>query len=221
MGRWTYALPVVAYLYGSVPFGFIAAKLIKGVDIRQTGSRSIGATNAARVLGLRFFPVVFLLDLSKGLLPTLAADRSTFAGHYDPGPLVVATALAAMLGHVFPLYLRFKGGKAVATSTGVFLVLAPAQLAAAGIAWALMFIVSRYVSLSSIAAALALVTAVWVSRPHPLGSGLLLTILSTVGGCFVVWLHRGNIRRLLAGTEHKIGAPRSLDDSPPGTGHRA
>jgi len=166
-----YALPAAAYLYGSVPFGFVAAKLIKGVDIRQTGSGNIGATNAARVLGFKFFPLIFLLDVSKGLLPTLAAGRLVAAGAYDPSPFVILTAVAAMLGHVFPIYLNFRGGKAVATSTGVFLALAPwALLIAAGV-WAFIFAVSRYVSLASMTAAVVLPVAVWLTRPDPLGSG--------------------------------------------------
>jgi len=203
------ALPVAAYLYGSVPFGFIAAKLIKGVDIRQTGSGNIGATNAARALGFKFFPLIFLLDVSKGLLPTLAAGRLAAPGAYDPSPLVILTAVAAMLGHVFPIYLNFKGGKAVATSTGVFLVLAPwALLVAAGV-WALVFALGRYVSLASMTAAVVLPVAVWFTRPDPLGSGACLTALTVVGSLLVIWLHRANIRRLAAGTEHKVGRRRT------------
>lgn len=207
-GGWVYALPAVAYLYGAVPFGFLAAKLIKGVDIRERGSGNIGATNAARVLGFKFFPLIFLLDVSKGFLPALAARHLVSVGAYDPHPLVVGTALAAILGHVFPIYLGFKGGKAVATSTGVFLVLAPwALLIAAGV-WAVVFALWRYVSLASISGAVALPVSVWFLHPDPSGSGRFLVILTTLGGVFVIWLHRANIRRLLAGTEHKIGRAR-------------
>ncbi len=207
-GPWAYALPAAAYLYGSVPFGFLAARLIKGVDIRRTGSGNIGATNAARVLGLRFFPLIFLLDLSKGFLPTLAAGRLAASGPHDPSPLVIVTAVAAILGHVFPVYLGFKGGKAVATSTGVFLVLAPwALLIAAGV-WAVMFAVWRYVSLASVSAALAMPVAVWLLQREPLGSGVYLTVLTALGCVFVIWLHRSNIRRLTVGTERKVGRPR-------------
>ncbi|MHC4788269.1 MAG: glycerol-3-phosphate 1-O-acyltransferase PlsY [Planctomycetota bacterium] len=203
---WLCVLPVIAYLYGSVPFGFLAAKLLKGVDIRQSGSGNIGATNAARVLGFRFFPLIFLLDVSKGFLPTLAAGLLVAEGAYDPQPLVVGTGLAAILGHVFPLYLGFKGGKAVATSTGVFLVLAPWAVLIAGAVWGVMFAAGRYVSLASISAAIALPAAVWLLHPDAAGAGRYLAGLSIVGGVFVILRHRGNIRRLLAGTEHKIGA---------------
>ncbi len=203
-----YILPLAAYLYGSVPFGYLAAKLIKGVDIRTTGSGNIGATNAARVLGFRFFPLIFLLDVSKGLLPVLAARALVPAGAHSPPPLVVGTGLAAIVGHVFPLYLGFKGGKAVATSTGVFLVLSTwALLIAAGI-WAIVFGLFRYVSLASVCAAAALPAAVWTLHPDPLGEGIFVTLFALAGGLLVIWLHRANIRRLLAGTEHRIGAGR-------------
>ena len=200
-----YALPLVGYLYGSVPFGFLAAKWLRGVDIRKTGSGNIGATNAARVLGFRFFPVIFLLDLSKGLLPALGEVALAGQGRYEPHPLVVATGLAAVLGHAFPLYLGFKGGKAVATSTGFFLAVAPLQLLMAAGVWGLVFALWRYVSLASIAAALALPAALCLARQDPFGSGVFLTGMGVLGGLFVIYLHRANIGRLLAGTERKVG----------------
>ena len=202
---WFCILPVAAYLYGSVPFGFLAGKLLKGVDIRQAGSGNIGATNAARVLGFKFFPFVFLLDVSKGFLPVMAARLLVPQGAYDPRLLTVGAGLAAMLGHVFPVYLRFKGGKAVATSTGVFLALAPWAVLIAACAWALVFALWRYVSLASMAAAVALPVSVWLLRPDPLGAARYLVALSTLCGLFVIFLHHGNIRRLLAGTEPRIG----------------
>ncbi len=203
---WLCALPLLAYLYGSVPFGFLAAKLLRGVDIRTTGSGNIGATNAARVLGFKFFPPIFLLDVSKGLLPTLAARLLASGGAFVPHPLAVGAGLAAILGHVFPVWLGFKGGKAVATSTGVFLVLAPWSVLVAAGAWALVFALWRYVSLASMTAAVALPVSVWFIHPDPLGTGRYLTAFAALGGALVIYLHRANIRRLLAGTEHKIGA---------------
>jgi len=208
MSPWTALLPVAAYLYGAVPFGFLAAKLIKGVDIRTTGSGNIGATNAARVLGFRFFPLIFLLDVSKGLLPTLVARAMVAGGAYDPQPLVVGTGLAAILGHVFPVYLGFKGGKAVATSTGVFLVLSPWAVLTAAAVWGVVFGVWRYVSLASVCAAMALPGGVFVLHAKPLGSGAFLTGFALLGAAFVIYLHRSNIRRLLAGAEHKISGSR-------------
>jgi glycerol-3-phosphate acyltransferase PlsY len=200
-----YTLPAVAYLYGSVPFGWLAAKWLRGVDIRKVGSGNIGATNAARVLGFRFFPVIFVLDLSKGLLPALAEVALVGQGRYSPHPLVVATGLAAVLGHAFPVYLGFKGGKAVATSAGFFLAVAPVQLLIAAGVWGLVFAVWRYVSLASITAAVALPVALCLMRPDPFGSGIFLTGMGVLGGVLVIYLHRANIGRLLTGTEHKIG----------------
>jgi len=205
MSGWLWLLPVGAYLYGSVPFGFLAAKLIKGVDIRKTGSGNIGATNAARVLGFRFFPLIFLLDVSKGFVPTLLASRWAETGPCVPPLFVVSTGLAAVLGHVFPLYLGFRGGKAVATSTGLFLVLAPRAVLVAGAVWAVVFGIWRYVSLASICAAAALPVAVCLLHRDPFGAGIYLTALATFGAFFVIYLHRSNIRRLLTGTESKAG----------------
>lgn len=206
---WLLLLPVAAYLCGSVPCGFLAAKLIRGVDIRETGSGNIGATNAARVLGFKYFPLLVLLDLAKGFLPTLAARLLAPAGAYNPAPLVIATGLAAILGHVFPLYLGFKGGKAVATSGGVFLALSPWAVLIAGAAWGLVFALTRYVSLASITAAVALPVSVWLLAAESLGSGALLAAFATLGGLLVIYLHRANIRRLLAGTENRIGRPEA------------
>jgi len=205
---WLCALPLGAYLFGSVPFSYLLPKLIKGVDIRRIGSGNVGATNAARALGFKFFPFLLLLDLSKGLLPTLGARLLVPAEAYAPAPLVVGTGLAAILGHVFPIYLGFKGGKAVATSTGVFLVLAPWATLVAAAVWGGIFALWRYVSLASISAAVALPAAVWLFHPNPLGAGLYVMGLSAAGAVLVIVLHRANIARLLAGTEHKVGSGR-------------
>jgi len=210
MAPWLYALPLAAYLYGSVPFGFLAAKWLRGVDIRKTGSGNIGATNAARALGFRFFPLIFVLDVSKGLLPTLAALALVAGrGAYAPHPLVVATGLAAILGHVFPVYLGFKGGKAVATSAGFFLAVAPWAVAIVAGLWGIVFALWRYVSLASLTAAVALPVAVCLTRPGPFGTGIYLTAMSVLAALFVICLHRANIGRLLSGTEHKIGHRRT------------
>ena len=210
MSPLVYTLPALAYLYGSVPFGFLAAKWLRGVDIRKTGSGNIGATNAARALGFRFFPLIFLLDVSKGFLPTLAAvELVAGQGAYAPHPLVVATGVAAILGHVFPLYLGFKGGKAVATSAGFFLAVAPYAVAVAAGVWGIVFALRRYVSLASIAAAVALPVAVCLTHPDPFGTGVFLTGMSVLGGVFVIYLHRANMRRLLAGAENRVGTRRT------------
>jgi len=200
------ALPLGAYLYGSVPFGYLLARLLKGVDIRTVGSGNIGATNAARVLGFKFFPLVFVLDTSKGLLPALAGAALTPADSpYSPPPLAVAAAVAAIAGHVFPLFLRFKGGKAVAAGAGAFLVLNPVALAVAAAVWGVVFALWRYVSLASITAAASLACASWFLTGDPAGSGRYGTAFATAGAATVILLHHANIRRLLSGTEHRIG----------------
>ena len=203
---WAYALLAGAYIYGSVPFGFLAAKLLRGVDLREVGSGNIGATNAARALGAKFFPSIFLLDMSKGFLPVWLAGRLVGgAGPYQPHPLAVAAGLAAILGHVFPVWLGFRGGKAVATSAGVLLGLSWPALLAGALVWAAVFALWRYVSLASICAALAVPVAAVLLGPEPLGSGAFLTGFTVLGALLVVARHRGNIRRLLSGTEQKAG----------------
>jgi len=201
-----------AYLYGSIPFGFIMARIFKGVDIRNRGSGNIGATNAARVLGFRFFPLIFLLDFSKGFLSAYMGLRvfSGFSG-FTPPPLAVICALAAVAGHIFPVFLGFKGGKAVAAGTGAFVVLAPWAVLAAAVVWAILFSVFRYVSLASIIAAVTLGTAVWVPpvNPEPLGEGVFLTFFATFAALMIIFLHRSNIGRLLSGSEHRIGREQS------------
>jgi len=203
------ALPVAAYLYGAVPFGFLLARWARGVDIRTVGSGNIGATNAARVLGFRFFPLIFLLDMSKGFLPALLAARLAPRGGYDPHPAVLVTGLAAVLGHVFPVYLRFRGGKAVATGTGLFMVLAPGAVAVAAAVWGAFFLGWRYVSLASMAAAGTLPLAYALTHDDPWRGGLPGTVFAAGAAAFIICLHRRNIRRLLAGTEPRIGRSSS------------
>jgi len=211
-----YLLPALAYFYGAVPFGFLLAKHIKRVDLREIGSGNIGATNAARVLGFKFFPLVFLLDFTKGFLPALAGVMLLRGvGELDPPPLAVGAALAAILGHVFPIYLKFKGGKAVAAGTGAFAVLAPRAVLVGIVVWVVVFAIWRHVSLASITAALALGIAVWTLSPDPLGGGVCRTVVGTLAVVLIVSLHHANIGRLLSGTEHKIGkGAKKQDESP-------
>ena len=204
MSPFYWLLPLAAYLYGAVPFGFLMARLVKGVDIRRTGSGNIGATNAARVLGWKFFPLVFMLDFSKGLIPPLVAT-ALVRGAGQPHPLAVAAASAAIAGHVFPVYLGFRGGKGVAAGTGACFVLASWAGLGAAVVWGAVFALWRYVSLASMGAAVALAVLVWVIYPEPLGAGVFRTAFATLGAVLVLARHAGNIRRLLSGTEHRIG----------------
>ena len=158
------------------------------------------------MLGFKYFPAIFLLDMTKGLLPSLIAASLAPEGGYDPSPWTLAAGFGGVLGHVFPVYLKFKGGKAVAAGTGMFLVAVPwAVLIAAGV-WAVVFGIWRYVSLASICAALSLPVGVVIVHDEPFGEGIWGFGLALVAALFITWLHRTNIARLRAGTEHKIGS---------------
>src|SRR5438094_10433846 len=159
---------LVAYLVGATPFGYLVARR-RGVDLFAHGSGNIGATNVGRVLGRRFGILVFVLDFLKGALPTLAAtllDR-TAQPDLPADTLPVTAGLAAFLGHLFPIYLRFRGGKGVATGAGVVTVLLPGPACAALATWVFVVLASRYVSLASLVAALALCVVRLVATPAP------------------------------------------------------
>ena len=205
----------LAYLAGSVPFGLIVGKM-KGVDPRTAGSGNIGATNVGRLLGKRFFFVVFLLDLLKGLLPMLAAGAVLQAGGRQAHDartyfLWLLVGFAAIVGHMFSLFLGFKGGKGVATSSGVILGLFP-YFTVPGVVgllvWGAVFKVSRYVSLASIIAAVVFpvaYVAVGLARGWPIfGEQLPLLIFAVLVAAMIVYKHRSNIARLRAGTESRF-----------------
>jgi acyl phosphate:glycerol-3-phosphate acyltransferase len=191
-----------AYLLGSIPTGFLVARA-RGVDIRAAGSGNIGATNVMRILGKPAGIAVLLVDGLKGFaacawLCGLVASAFNLRPEHVNSLRIVA-GVAAVLGHNFTCWLHFQGGKGIATSAGAYFALAPL---AAGIAlgvWTLMLALGRYVSLASIAAAVALPTAVWLTK------GLALGIVTSVLGLMAIWRHRGNIERLLKGTERRIG----------------
>lgn len=208
-------LAAISYFIGALPFGLIVGKL-KGVDIREHGSKNIGATNAGRVLGRRFFWIVFALDLLKSLAPMVIASaivaRVPMSGRSElTYVLMLSVGVAAILGHVFPIYLKFRGGKGVATSAGVVLGLWP-YYTLAGLITVLTFVVvlkaSRYISLSSIAGAVIFPIAYVVTalaRGWDLFDDQLPLLIAAIGmASLVIWRHRDNIRRLRAGTENKI-----------------
>ena len=205
---------LIGFLCGSVPFGYWAGKL-RGIDIRQHGSGNIGATNVLRVCGKGIGIPVFILDMIKGLLPTLAPHwLMTGPEVHDEWISVaaVASGLAAILGHMFTPWLGFKGGKGVATAAGVLLGIAPVAMLVALTAWLLVFFTTKYVSLASIAAAVAvpstMAALMWRGQRLDwvlLGFGILLAAL-------VIVRHRGNIQRLLAGTENKAGMKKAGGD---------
>jgi glycerol-3-phosphate acyltransferase PlsY len=197
-----------AYLLGGVPFGLLLG-FLRGVDIRTVGSGNIGATNLSRALGRPWGVAAFLLDFAKGLLPVLAArlappERLALAAE---GWLPILAGLAAVLGHVFPIYLRFRGGKGVATTFGVMAGLAWLPTAVAGAVWGLTFLATRTVSAASLAAALALPVAVALLSRRPQGGvdGPLLGLVAAMS-LLVIVRHRANIARLLRGEELKFGS---------------
>ena len=198
-----------AYLVGSVPFGLMVGKL-KGIDPRTAGSGNIGASNVGRLLGRKFFALVFLLDLLKGLLPMLAAGRLLRAAPQDARTylLWLLVGFAAIFGHMFSLFLGFKGGKGVATSSGVILGLFPYFTVPGAIAlavWGIVLKGTRYISVASIVAAASFpVTYVLLalSSGWPVvGEQLPLLVFSVLVAAMIVYKHRSNIARLRAGTE--------------------
>ncbi len=191
-------LPIVlllsAYLLGSVPFGLLLAKT-KGVDIRRQGSGNIGATNVLRCLGKSLGITCFVLDVLKGFLPAaLFPTLGNCAAEFG-----ILFGAAAILGHNFPVFLRFKGGKGVATSAGVLLGVAPLAVLLGILTWALVFVISGYVSLGSIIAALAVILTGWVA-----GYGTVTALALTLLGALAIYRHRTNIQRLIKGTENKF-----------------
>lgn len=194
----THALTLVlAYLLGSLPIGLYIGKLVRKIDVREFGSGNIGASNVARVLGLPWATVVFLLDVAKGLLPTVVA-RS----HAGPGVSwwPVLTGLAAIIGHNFSVFLKFKGGKGVATSLGVAFGLSwQAGLIGFG-TWSAVLLVTRYISVASIIGTAVCSFFIWWFNQKQLPSAC----FGGLATLFVVVKHKANMKRLKAGTEPKI-----------------
>ncbi|TAN36147.1 MAG: glycerol-3-phosphate 1-O-acyltransferase [Verrucomicrobia bacterium] len=193
-----------AYLVGAIPFGLLIGRL-KGVDIRTVGSKNIGATNVFRSVGKGWGILTFTLDAMKGLVPVLVfpmlgkADIPVFQGLENSFGLLCG--VAAILGHNFPVYLKFKGGKGVATSAGVLIGVAPAAVGVGVLGWLVLFLTSRYVSFASMGAALVVPAAGWWLYR---GQELLTPIVLTLLGLLVVFRHKANIQRLMTGTESRF-----------------
>jgi acyl phosphate:glycerol-3-phosphate acyltransferase len=196
-----------AYLIGAIPFGWLIARA-RGVDLFHAGSGNIGATNAGRVLGRRFGILVFLLDFAKGALPVAVAGL--LPTDFDearglPDALRVGVALCAFLGHLFPVYLGFRGGKGVATGAGAVFVVVPIPAALAILTWAAVVGTTRTVSLGSIVAAGMLCGARLCSVPDPFGrESIVVTAFCFAGTLLVIAKHRANIKRLTRGTENRL-----------------
>ena len=193
-----------SYLVGSIPTAYLVVHWLAHVDVRTIGSGNVGATNVTRAAGLGPGVAVFLIDLGKGLAAVLVVARWLIA----PGVLTPAAqlgcGLSAVLGHVFPVFLRFQGGKGVATTIGVVLGTMPSVAALCLAVWVVGFALSRYVSVGSLAAAVALPVAQLLLR-HALSEVLLGTALAAL----IIVRHRANIGRLVQGTEHRIGRRKS------------
>jgi glycerol-3-phosphate acyltransferase PlsY len=195
---------VVGYLLGSIPFGYLLVRIFTGEDVRSSGSGNIGATNVARkspALG----GATLLLDAAKGLVAVLVA-RVLFGGAHQQ--LVVTTAaLFAVFGHLFPVWLRFRGGKGVATSLGAFILLTPKSILCMMGLFLMIAVAFRYVSLGSVAVAAAFPLLAWALHEYSDSRQLILIALVSL---LVIWKHRQNIGRLAAGTESKFGASAEI-----------
>ena len=194
------ALPwlLASYVLGAIPTSYLAGRLFRGIDLREHGSRNLGATNLYRVLGWRFAIPVGLFDAAKGLVPVLV-----FAPRVSSSELfALVCGLVAVVGHVFSVFVGFKGGKGVATAAGVMLGLTPAALGIALFIWILLVYLTGYVSVGSIAAAAIFPLAVYLIDPPDQPEILWLDVAVAAA---IIWLHRANIGRRLNGTENRFG----------------
>jgi glycerol-3-phosphate acyltransferase PlsY len=190
----TLFLLIAAYLIGGIPFGYLLVRWKTGQDVRKQGSGNIGATNVLRTQGRSLGVLTLLLDIAKGWLAVWLMSK-----YGNPAPLWTSlAALAVIAGHAFPVYLRFQGGKAVASFVGAFAFLAPLPLLAITIIFVSVVAYTRFISLGSIIGAALFPVAVWMID-HPAWE---YVAAAAVGGAFIIWRHKGNIDRLRAGTEN-------------------
>ena len=207
----TVLLILIAYVLGSIPNALWVGKTFKNIDVREHGSKNTGSTNAARVLGAKLGIFTLILDILKGALPTylgivLGANLLTRITGIDKLDIIVI-GMAAILGHTFSLFLKFKGGKAVATTLGVFLVLVPYAILILLVVFFVIFGLTKYVSLASVISAVALPIAVYFTTRH-----IPLTILGIIIGLLVIIRHKENIKRLINGTESKLSFSKDKKD---------
>jgi glycerol-3-phosphate acyltransferase PlsY len=189
---------VASYVVGAIPTSHLVSRSFAKIDLRQHGSGNLGATNLYRVLGWKYAIPVGLFDIAKGAIPVLLfAPRVSGSELY-----ALACGVAAIIGHVFSVFVGFKGGKGVATAAGVMLALTPLALGVAAAVWAIVLMLTGYVSLASIAAAAVLPLAVYLLEPPDTPELLWMDVAIALG---VILLHRRNIERLLKGTENRFG----------------
>ncbi len=185
---------VIAYLLGGIPFGYLLVKIFAGKDVRAEGSGNIGATNVLRTTGRAVAVATLLLDVAKGYAAVWIAAWLT----NDSAIWTSAAALAVIAGHAYPVFLGFKGGKAVASCTGAFLYLAPLPMAAVALVFVVTVAVTKHISAGSILAAATFPFGVWMIL-HP---SMHIVAAAAIAGAFIIWRHRANIARLRAGTEN-------------------
>jgi glycerol-3-phosphate acyltransferase PlsY len=200
-------LPVAAYLLGSIPFGLVLTRAFGRGDVRNVGSGNIGATNVARAAGLVAGILTLVLDTAKGGGAVLLAEKVS----NDSATWMMIAAFAALLGHCFPVWLKFKGGKGVATAAGIFLVFSPLAFIAAVILFILVVVFWRYVSLGSVSAAAAmplLIYFLWAPRRAPPPS---VTFGAVAAALLIIYKHRGNLKRLVEGAEPRFSFSKNKD----------
>jgi acyl phosphate:glycerol-3-phosphate acyltransferase len=205
-----FVIAVVAYLLGSIPFGYLVVRIARGTDVRSSGSGNIGATNVARAGGAKLGILTLFLDALKGYVAVFLAERlaNQVFSNVDPEqrPYILAgmslAVLFAMLGHVFPVWLKFRGGKGVATGLGCFLALAPKAVLVVLAIFAVIVIVSRYVSLGSIIASAAFPVFAYVLYRQDASPAMLAATIAA--SALIIFKHRTNIERLLGGTENRL-----------------
>ena len=190
----TLLVAAIAYLLGAIPFGYLLVKWTTGADVRTGGSGNIGATNVLRTTGRAAGVATLLLDIGKGYLAVWIAGRLSEHGAVT----MSVAALAVMAGHAYPVFLKFKGGKAVASFVGAFLCLTPTALAAVLVVFVIVVAWTRHISMGSIVAAATFPLAVWlIQKPE-----VTVVLAGAVAGAFIIYKHSSNVRRLRAGTEH-------------------
>ncbi len=194
---WLVLAVLASYLLGAIPTSFLAGKFFRGIDLRQHGSGNLGATNLYRTLGARYAIPVGVFDMAKGAVPVMLIAPLASGSRY----FAILCGIMAVVGHVFSVFVHFRGGKGVATASGVMLGLTPWAVLVSLAVWLIVVRASGYVSLGSMVGAIVLPVAAWLL--HPLQRDIIwIQILVALA---IIWLHRANIRRLLAGTENRFG----------------
>jgi acyl phosphate:glycerol-3-phosphate acyltransferase len=200
------AVLIGSYLLGSIPFGYLAGRLA-GIDIRKVGSGNVGATNVTRILGKQYGYPVFALDFLKGfgaVMLSMLIAPGRLPGWNSPEIFGILAAMSSVLGHLYPPWLKFKGGKGVATSAGALLALTPVATVVGVAVWIIVFWLTGYVSLASVIAAVLLPIVILMVKSHDQNGGKPLVVASICVAAAVIWRHRSNLLRLMRGTEPRF-----------------